>query len=188
MKERSKLISKMLRQRPTRESYVRSKPNVLIPSQIRSLRQRRGMKQCDLGVEADMKQARISALERIGESNLSIETLIRLAAAFRTGLIVKFAPHSEMLDWENSFSPDTFESVSLDRDDRFLRGEGPRLDRPNPTMSLGLQEALTGGNKPRFGLVSSALEGASFNDRSFGASSFLGEPSDQDVNQRGNAA
>ena len=38
-----------------------------------------------LGNEADMKQARISAMEKPGEVAFTLETLIRLAFAFRVG-------------------------------------------------------------------------------------------------------
>ena len=178
----------MLRQRPTRESYLRSKLSVLIPSQIRSLRQRRGMKQSDLGVEADMKQARISALERIGEGSFSIETLIRLAAAFRVGLIIRFAPHSEMLDWESRFTPEDFDAISLDQDQRFLRAE---QNHSNGTeLSQGLREALSGENNRQFGRVSTALDENSLNDPPLIGGSMLdaSETFNQAESQRGTAA
>ncbi|MGC9157533.1 MAG: helix-turn-helix domain-containing protein [Terracidiphilus sp.] len=120
MSERSKMISKLIKGRDTRESYIRSKLSVLLPAQIRSLRLRRGMKQTELGAEAEMKQGRISVLERIGEVSFSIDTLIKLAAAFRVGLIVKFAPMSEMLAWENSFLPDDFDVVPVEKDGAFI--------------------------------------------------------------------
>jgi hypothetical protein len=74
------------------------------------------MTQQEFAIEADMKQPRISAMEKPGAIKFNIETLVRLAAAFRVGLIVKFVPVSEMLDWENRFSQDEFNVVTFDRD------------------------------------------------------------------------
>jgi transcriptional regulator with XRE-family HTH domain len=99
------------------------------------------MKQADLGMEAEMKQARISALERVGEVSFSIETLIRLASAFRVGLSVKFVPMSEMLNWENDFVPDEFDVVPIEKDETFLR---PNHSETQRSISSGLAAAMLG--------------------------------------------
>jgi transcriptional regulator with XRE-family HTH domain len=135
------MISKLIKNQETRESYIRSKLSVLLPAQIRSLRLRREMKQAELGTKAKMKQARISVLEHIGEASYSIETLIKLASAFRVGLMVKFVPMSEMLEWENSFMPDEFDAVPLERDKSFLR---PKHVNNQANMSSGLRDAMLG--------------------------------------------
>jgi transcriptional regulator with XRE-family HTH domain len=96
---------------------------VLIPSQIRGLRLRRSLKQEELGREAEMKQSRISAMERPGETQFNVDTLIRLAAALRVALRVEFVPFSGMLAWENGFSQDTFNVTRLDDDRAFLEPE-----------------------------------------------------------------
>ncbi len=119
MRGRSSLISKLFDSRKARESYIRSKLNVLLPSQLRGLRLRREMKQEELGNEAEMKQSRISAMERSGEVSFNIETLIRLAAALRVGLKVEFVPYSEMLTWENNFSQDRFNPLPIEKDEAF---------------------------------------------------------------------
>ena len=128
MRDRSVLISKLLRERKSRESYIRSKLNVLLPSQIRGLRLRREMKQEELGREAEMKQSRISAMERPGEVSFNIETLIRLAAALRVGLRVEFVPFSEMLTWENGFSQDRFSPTPIERDREFVNPSAIRAE------------------------------------------------------------
>lgn len=120
------MISKLIGSRALRESYIRSKLGVLLPAQIRSLRSKRGMTQAELGTAAEMKQARISALERIGEGNFNLETLIRLAGALKVGLVVKFAPFSEMLEWENSFEPDNFYVPPIEQDSVFVAPENSR--------------------------------------------------------------
>jgi len=121
MNERSDTISKLKKSAQFRASYLRAKLNISIPSQIRALRRRHELTQTALALEAGMKQSRISAMERPGETKFNLETLIRLAATFKVGLVVKFAPFSELLDWENRFSQDHFNVAPIDDDLEFLR-------------------------------------------------------------------
>lgn len=128
--------------RASREAYIKGKLNVLIPAQIRALRLKsKTPKQKDLAREAGMKQSRISAMEKPGAVQFALDTLVRMAAALKVGLVVQFVPFSDMLAWENSFSQDRFDAVTLDEDHQFTevaqsaetvtpagRGEGPRLD------------------------------------------------------------
>ena len=124
MSEKSELINKLKSNKKTRISYTKAHISVNIPSQIRALRRRRNdMTQKELAEEAGMLQPRISAMERPGETNYNVETLVRLAAALKVGLIVKFASFSEMLKWENEFGQDTFDVRSIDVDNEFLREE-----------------------------------------------------------------
>jgi len=120
MNERSRKISKLKSDSEARVSYMKAKLNVNMPSQIRALRRRRQLTQSALAERAGMKQSRISAMERPGETNFNVDTLVRLAAAYEVGLIVKFAPYSEVLDWENGFSQDTFDVVEISKDIDFL--------------------------------------------------------------------
>jgi transcriptional regulator with XRE-family HTH domain len=125
--ERSELTSKLKDHAESRASYIRGKLNVLIPAQLRALRLKRELKQADLASEADMKQSRISAMERPGAVKFNLETLIRTAAALKVGLQVKFVPFSEMLRWENAFNQDTFDVTPIDDDKRFLAHPSPSL-------------------------------------------------------------
>jgi transcriptional regulator with XRE-family HTH domain len=120
MSSRSKIISKLLTERSSRESYLRAKLNQLVPSQIKALRLREDWTQKQLGDLAEMKQARISAMEKPGEVAFTLETLIRLASAFRIGLQVRFVPLSTMLKWDNEYSQDDFTVVPIEKDEEFL--------------------------------------------------------------------
>jgi transcriptional regulator with XRE-family HTH domain len=120
MREKSELI-KRLKSWKYREIYIRSKVNVSLPSQIRALRLKQELTQKSLASKTQMKQPRISAMEKPGATKFNIETLVRVAAAFKVGLIVKFAPLSEMLAWENGFSQDNFDVVTFERDAWLLR-------------------------------------------------------------------
>lgn len=113
MNERSELISKIQEDLETRWAYINATVSVLVPSQIRALRLKSDMpKQTDLAREAGMTQSRISYIETPG-SNPTVETLARLAAVFKVGLVVKFVPFHEMLAWENEYSQDKFDVVRL---------------------------------------------------------------------------
>ncbi len=120
MLSRSQTISKLVSEKAARESYIRAKLNHLIPSQIKALRLRKKWTQKQLGEESDMKQARISAMEKPGEVSFAIDTLIRVAAAYKVALQVSFVPFSEMLGWDNNYSQDEFAVTPIDKDEEFL--------------------------------------------------------------------
>jgi transcriptional regulator with XRE-family HTH domain len=122
LNERSNRITRLLADKKSRASYIKAKLGVLVPAQIRALRLKSDMpRQKDLAREADMHQSRISMFETPGMANVTLETLARLAATFKTGLVVKFVPFHEMLHWENNFSQDAFDVVPrLDKDEAFI--------------------------------------------------------------------
>jgi transcriptional regulator with XRE-family HTH domain len=99
-----------------RSAFVASQINIQVPFQIRALRKQRGWTQPDLAKKADMKQPRISAMERPGGANFTLETLKRLADAFGVALVVHFAPFGELLDWSDRFSPDDFMVPSFEQE------------------------------------------------------------------------
>jgi transcriptional regulator with XRE-family HTH domain len=121
MSDRQKIISRLIADREFRADYIRAKLEVIIPSQLRALRLRQEKKQAELAELADMKQARISAMETPGRVNFNLETLVRMAATHNVGLVVKFVAFSEMLDWENSYSQDAFNTTRLADDIDFLQ-------------------------------------------------------------------
>jgi transcriptional regulator with XRE-family HTH domain len=120
MSYRAKTISKLLTEGSSRRDYIKAKLTQVIASQIRALRLREDWTQTRFGEEAEMKQARVSAMESPGEVNFTLETLIRIAAAFKVGLWVQFVSHSELIHLENSYSQDKFRPVRLPNDRLFL--------------------------------------------------------------------
>jgi transcriptional regulator with XRE-family HTH domain len=92
------------------------------------------MTQKQLAELANMAQPRISAMEQPGETAFNIETLVRLASAFKVGLKVEFVGFSEMLAWENNYSQDEFDVVSLDQDNAFLNPQ-PAVTQAAPLKS-----------------------------------------------------
>ena len=133
MSSRSQIISRLVADQEARASYIRAKLGHLIPSQIKALRLQGPWTQKELGEKAEMKQARISAMEKPGEVAFSLETLIRLASAFRVGLQVRFVPYSRMLDWDKGYSQDTFSVAPIEEDGEFLN--------PSSIMKYSVVEA-----------------------------------------------
>ena len=51
---------------------------------------------------------------------MTLDKLAWIASVHKVGLIVKFVPFSEMLQWENNYSQDRFNVTRLDDDEAFL--------------------------------------------------------------------
>lgn len=121
MRDRSERISRLRNDRKSREAYVKAKLGVLVPSQIKALRLKSNTpKQQALARLSGMHQPRLSKLETAGAANVTLETLAEIAAIHKVGVIVKFVPYSEMLEWDNAYSQDTFNVTRLDDDIAFL--------------------------------------------------------------------
>lgn len=152
MSERSDLISRLRNERDFRSSYLRAKLNVLIPAQIFVLRKRFFGTQEAFAEANAMKQSRVSAIETPGATNFNLETLIRVAATSKVGLIVKFVPFSEMLRWDNNFVQDEFNVIQIDEDVEFL------TPSEEPTEEAGELEHETSYGRPLVGERSSGLQ------------------------------
>src|SRR5262245_54552070 len=100
MKNQLLKLLNSLRDRAYRALFVETQIEALIPFQIRAMRASRRWTQKELAEKAGMKQGRISVLENPNyEGAVNIKTLLKLAQAFDVGLIVRFAPFSEIADW-----------------------------------------------------------------------------------------
>lgn len=102
-----------------RAAYAESFLDLWIATQIRVLREQRGLSQAALAEKAGMKQTAISRLEDINHSAWTVSTLKRLARAFGLYLSVKFEPFGQLLeDAEHAGRPD-LERPSFDDDPAF---------------------------------------------------------------------
>ena len=88
-----------------RHGAVNAQLEIDLPLQIRALRKQRNWTQPQLAAIAEMRQPRISNMEKPGATHFSLETLRRLAEAFDVALIVRFGSFGELLDWSDQFSP-----------------------------------------------------------------------------------
>jgi len=139
MPTRDELIDN-LKEKEYREAFVSSQINIGLPYQIRALRGK--MSQGDLAKRTGMKQPRVSAIERPGQANLNLNTLKRIAAAFDVALIVRFAAFSELIDWAENFSPDTFAVPEFTEDTNLFKGSAIAQASPKEPEARK-QEAIT---------------------------------------------
>jgi transcriptional regulator with XRE-family HTH domain len=108
-----------LRDQEYAEEYAVSFLNAYIATQIKVVREQRGMTQAALGREIGTTQTGISRIENVNYSSWSIRTLIKLARAFHVRLKVSFEPFGTLPN----------EVVQLDREslERVPREDDPSL-------------------------------------------------------------
>ncbi len=152
---RSDRISRLLSSQESRVAYIKAKLAVLVPAQIRALRLRSTNppmpKQSDLARQSAMHQSRISMFETPGAANITLETLSKVAAGLRCGVVVKFAPFSEMLRWENSFSPDLFNVPRIEEDYEFIRPASSHTENARCCVASSSQNENAAGSVMTFG-------------------------------------
>jgi len=114
-------IRKRLQDKRHREGFVSATVNQTIPFQIRAMRlaKKRNWTQEELADRAGMKQERISTCENPNYGNFSLRTLKQLASAFDVALVVRFAPFSELVEWETNMSSECLEVRSFEEEDYF---------------------------------------------------------------------
>lgn len=136
-------LKKRLHSRKHREAFVSASVDQTIPLQVRALRlsRERSWTQEDLALRAGMKQEAISRLESPNYGKFNIRTLKQLAAAFDVGLIVRFAPFSELAEWEINMSPESLEVPHFEQEDYFTEKPiselGTRLLKDNYSHYIG---------------------------------------------------
>lgn len=118
VEEKNELIS-LLKDKEYRDAFVAASINIGVPAQIRVLRKQRDWSEKRLADEAKMLQPAISRLEDPDRGSVNLKTLLRLAAAFNVGLVVRFVPFSEMVDWKLKLSLKSLEVESFDKDPYF---------------------------------------------------------------------
>lgn len=118
-----------------RRQFVSAQVRRTITSQMRKLRIQRNWDQAELGQQSGMKPHAISRLENPDYGNFTVNTLLRIANAFDVGLIVRFAPFSDLAKWNQSVTETDFTPPSFS-DDRGLwpikRENQGAFYRPSP--------------------------------------------------------
>jgi transcriptional regulator with XRE-family HTH domain len=125
MSELTETLRKEFKDKETRHVYCDEFLNSSIATQIKVLREQRGLTQKELAERADMRQERISVLEDVNYSSWTINVLRRLAEAFDLTLTVKFESFGEKLFAIEDMSRETLEKPSFDEDPVFQ--EQPKI-------------------------------------------------------------
>ena len=103
-RKRTQQIARSLGDKTYSEAFVEAEIATTIPFQIRAMRQERDWTQKDLADKTGQHQKTISDFENPDIGPQSITSLRKIAAAFDVGLIVRFAPFSELVDWSVNLS------------------------------------------------------------------------------------
>lgn len=97
-------------------AYMNSHQSRRIATQIKVLREQRGLSQVDLANLAGMKQERISILEDTDYNSWTLATLRKLAFAFDTTLEISFVSFSHGIKDIENFSRKHLEVLSREED------------------------------------------------------------------------
>ncbi len=143
---RKTLIKRLRRGKTAREQFVSSHIVKGIGFQIRAIRNRLRWSQDDLASRVGMTQNAVSRLESAEYGKPTITTLKRLAAAFDVGLIIRFVPFSELVDWvsgtprlNHGLDPNALAVDWFDKEDT-----AGQFDRPAPQY-WQINEGVQGG-------------------------------------------
>src|SRR4051794_39591579 len=110
-------VFQKLKDRKRRSRFIANQIKNAFAFQVRALRKAREMSQQELAKEADTTQALISRIERDGATNLSVQTLLKIADAFDVALVVRLEPIDRLLHWVDGLSPD---SMSFPKSEEIL--------------------------------------------------------------------
>jgi len=117
---KTRLAEKILNSKEFREGFVEEHIYTGIPFQLHAMRNGETWTQAELGERAGMAQSRISKMENQSNGELNnLSTLIKIAHAFGVGLMVRFLPLSELLEWELHRSPESLHPLRYDKDPYF---------------------------------------------------------------------
>lgn len=90
-------------------AYMETFFNAAIATQIKVLREQRGLTQGELAELTSMKQERISVLENVDYGTWNVKTLRRLAEAFDVVLKVSFETFGHAIEEVSAFSRETLQ-------------------------------------------------------------------------------
>jgi len=116
----SRLWERLNRSKRYRESFVASVVKRMLPLQIKVLRKQRGWSQAELAKQSKLTQGVVSRAEDPDYGNLTINTLVRIAAGFDCAFVGRFVRFSDLADWytrlsdEKSLEIESFEKESTE--------------------------------------------------------------------------
>jgi transcriptional regulator with XRE-family HTH domain len=109
-------LRKKLGNKQFRDAFVASRIAQTIAFQLRVLRQREGLSQDELAKELGTSQNAVSRMESTDYGKHSVSTLRKAASYFDVGLIVRFAPISEIAGWTMNLTGREVEIPTFEND------------------------------------------------------------------------
>ena len=121
---RASLLRRLRRSRETRARFLDSNLSKELAFQLRQLRDNKGWSQPELAKMTDTSQNAISRLENPNYGKATLTTLKKLAGIYDVGLVVRFVPFSQLLNWESGtpyiergLSPSAIDVPSFEEED-----------------------------------------------------------------------
>ena len=99
-----------------RDDWANEHINVGIAFQIRALREASELTQTQLAMRTGSSQPNVSDWEDPSYGAYTLSTLRKLRKAFGVGLLVRFVPYSELVDWTVNLTPERLAPPSFDND------------------------------------------------------------------------
>jgi transcriptional regulator with XRE-family HTH domain len=119
-----------------RYAYAEDFLNTSVATQIRVIREQRGLTQEDLAQKIGTKQAGISRLENVNYSAWKTETLRKIARALKVRLKITFETFGSLVDEADVFSRKNLERPTFEDDPRFHEGVAASADPVSMKPSL----------------------------------------------------
>jgi transcriptional regulator with XRE-family HTH domain len=142
MNELVNTLKEEWKDKETRHVYCDEFLNSSIATQIKVLREQRGLTQAQLAALASMMQPRIAAMEDVNYSSWTINVLRRLAEAFDLTLTVKFESFGGKLHEIVVFSRENLEKLSFE-DDPIFKEEPAHVEHAVPQRLTAASQAGT---------------------------------------------
>ena len=109
-------LRKNLRDREYAEEYAKSFLDAYVATQIKVIREQRGMTQAELGSHIGTTQAGVSRYEDVNYSSWSLRTLMKIARAFDVRLKVSFEPFGTLPEEVVRFDRQSLQRAKRDKD------------------------------------------------------------------------
>lgn len=140
-----------------RKAFIEAHARDTVAFQLRRMREAKGWTQEKLAVEAfgDPKlQSMVSRLENPDYGKYSVSTLLNLANVFDVGLVVRFAPFSEVVDWDlnktgPTLEPPPFAEDTALNENHFIAPQLIKSQQPKPVAMIIVHG--TGGDFRKYG-------------------------------------
>lgn len=114
--------------------------------QIKLLRDKKGWTQAELGERAGGKrQETISQWENPNYGKYSLSTLKELATAFDVGMVVRFAPFSELVEWNANLTPERIAPPSFDEEQQSRGRFESRVVYPSESVTVAASQVNVSG-------------------------------------------
>lgn len=108
---------KLAKSKRYREQFVAAQVKRGIPFQIRALMKNQGLSQEKLAAQAQLTQGVISRAADPNNGNLTLNTVIRIAAGFDVAFIGMFVPFSDLVKWYSAMSEKSGAILNFTKED-----------------------------------------------------------------------